>query len=334
MAHIIITQQIPENAHEMFKKAGHRVEVLSKDGPLPHAELKKKVAGADAIVSVLTDKIDGELMDSAGKKLKIIANYAVGFDNIDVKEAKKRAIVVTNTPGVLTESVAEHSVALMFAVAKRIVESDTFVREGKYKHWMPNGFTSSESEKNGLGQQLWGKTIGIVGLGRIGSMLAEICYRGLRMRVLYHDMKHDERLEMELGAEYHLLPTLLERADVVSINVPLMPTTRHLISGKELLLMKKTAILINTSRGPVVDEKALVSALKNGEIAGAGLDVFENEPNLAEGLKDLPNVVLTPHTASATLEARTQMATIVAENVIQVLAGKPAINPVNLPTDS
>lgn len=320
MSTIIITQEIPEIAQELFKKAGHSVDVLSKDGPLPHSELKKKVAGADAIVSVLTDKIDAEVMDSTGKKLKIIANYAVGFDNIDVKEAKKRAIIVTNTPGVLTESVAEHSVALMFAVAKRIVESDTFVRDGRYKHWMPMGF---------IGQQLWGKTIGIVGLGRIGSMLAEICYRGLRMRVLYNDMKHDERLEMELGAEYHLLPTLLERADVVSINVPLMPSTRHLISGKELRLMKKTAILINTSRGPVVDEKALVTALKDGTIAGAGLDVFENEPALAPGLSKLANVVLTPHIASATLEARTAMATIVATNVIEALKGNTPPNVVD-----
>lgn len=329
MAHVIITQQIPEIAQELFKKAGHSVTVLSKDGPLSHAELKNKVAGADAIVSVLTDKIDAEIMDSAsqqdskqaGHKLKIIANYAVGFDNIDVKEAKKRNIMVTNTPGVLTESVAEHSVALIFAVAKRVVESDTFVRDGKYKHWMPTGF---------IGQQLWGKTIGIVGLGRIGSMLAEICYRGLRMRVLYNDMKHDERLEMELGAEYHLLPTLLERADVVSINVPLMPSTRHLISGKELRLMKKTAILINTSRGPVVDEKALVDALREHIIGGAGLDVYENEPALAPGLAKLPNVVLTPHIASATLEARTAMATIVATNVIEALKGNTPPNVVDL----
>jgi len=318
---IILTQQIPSIATELLKKAGHSVEVLSKNGPLSHSELEKKVVGADAIVSALTDKIDGEIMDSIGKQLKIIANYAVGFDNIDVKEAKKRNIIVTNTPGVLTESVAEHSVALMFAVAKRIVESDTFVRAGDYKHWMPTGF---------IGQQLWGKTIGIVGLGRIGSMLAEICYRGLRMRVLYNDMKHDERLEMELGAEYHLLPTLLERADVVSINVPLVPSTRHLISAKELRLMKKTAILINTSRGPVIDEKSLVSALKEGEIAGAGLDVYENEPELTPGLAKLANVVLTPHTASATLEARTAMATIVATNVIEALKGNTPPNSVDV----
>ena len=323
---IIITQQIPKIAQEMLEKAGHQVEVLSQDGPPSREKLLEGVKGADAIVSVLTDKIDGEVMDAVGKQLKIIANYAVGYDNIDIEAAKQRNIAVTNTPGVLTEAVAEHTVALMFAVAKRIAESDKFMRDGKYKHWLPMGLALNGVE--GLGQQLWGKTIGIVGLGRIGSFLAEICFYGLKMKIIYHDVKRDDRFEMELKAEYHELPTLLERSDVVSINVPLLDSTRHLIGSKELKMMKKTAILINTSRGPVVDENALVSALKEGEIRGAGLDVFENEPKLADGLKDLSNVVLTPHTASATLEARITMATIVAKNIIEVLEGKEAINPV------
>lgn len=316
---VIITQQIPEIATDLLKKAGHSVEVLSDDGPVAPALLRQKVKGADAIISVLTDKMDNALMDAAGRQLKIIANYAVGYDNIDVSTAQAKKIAITNTPGVLTEAVAEHTVALMFAVAKRIVEADRFMRAGKYKHWMPMGL---------IGQQLWGKTIGIVGLGRIGSFLAEICFYGLKMKIIYHDVKHDERFEMELKAEYHELPALLERADVVSLNVPLLPETRHLISAKELKMMKKTAILINTSRGPVVDENALVQALREHEIAGAGLDVYENEPKLAEGLDKLDNIVITPHIASATLEARAAMAMIAAKNIIEVLSGRPAVTPV------
>lgn len=317
---IIITQQIPEIAQELLKKAGHSVKILSKDGPLAPTELRQQAKGADAIISILTDKINGEVMDSAGKNLKIIANYAVGYDNINLEDAKMRNIFVTNTPGALTESVAEHSLALMFAVAKRIVEADTFTRQGKYKHWLPVGF---------IGQQLWGKTIGIVGLGRIGSMLAEICYRGLRMKILYNDVAHDHRFESELGAQFHALPILLGKSDFISINVPLLPSTRHLIGEKELSQMKPNAILINTSRGPVVDETALVRALEKNKIAGAGIDVFENEPKLTSGLKELKNIVITPHIASATLEARTEMAQIVAKNVIAVLAGREPINPVN-----
>lgn len=326
---IIITQQIPEIAEELLKKAGHSVDVLSQDGPPSREKLLASVKGADAMISVLTDKIDGEVMDGDRAQLKIIANYAVGYDNIDLEAAKQRNIIITNTPGVLTEAVAEHTVALMFAVAKRIAESDKFMRAGKYKHWLPMGLAASGEE--GLGQQLWGKTMGIVGLGRIGSFLAEICFYGLKMKIVYNDVKRDDRFEMELKAEFHGLPTLLAQSDVVSINVPLLDSTRHLISAKELQIMRKTAILINTSRGPVIDENALVTALREHEIAGAGLDVFENEPNLADGLRDLSNVVLTPHSASATLEARIAMAEIAAQNIIKVLSGKPAMTPVSAP---
>ena len=323
---IIITQEIPKIAEELLKKAGHSVVVLSQDGPPSREKLLESVKGADAMISVLSDKIDGEVMDGGRARLKIIANYAVGYDNIDLDAAKQRNIVVTNTPGVLTEAVAEHTVALMFAVAKRITESDKFMRAGEYKHWLPMGLAASGEE--GLGQQLWGKTIGIVGLGRIGSFLAEICYYGLKMKIVYNDVKRDDRFEMELKAQHHELPTLLAQSDVVSINVPLVDSTRHLISAKELQIMKKTAILINTSRGAVIDENALVAALREHEIAGAGLDVFENEPDIADGLKGLSNVVLTPHSASATLEARLSMAEMAAKNIIKVLAGGEALNPV------
>jgi glyoxylate reductase len=319
MPNIIITQKIPDLTEELLNAAGHTVTILSEDGPLPKEQLIQKITGAEAIISVLTDKIDFEVMQAAGSNLKIIANYAVGFDNIDLEAAKKLNIVVTNTPGVLTEAVAEHTIALILAVAKHINQADAFVRGGQYKHWLPLGF---------LGNQIWGQTIGIVGLGRIGSFLAEMCFYGFKMNITYFDVKRDERFEMDLKAEYRDLSSLLKEADIVSINVPLLPSTHHLISTKELELMKPSAILVNTSRGPVLDEAALVTALQNKKIAGAGLDVFEFEPALSPGLSDLDNVVLTPHTASATHEAREAMAKIAAQNVIAVLSGQSPLNSV------
>ncbi len=315
---IFVTRKIPKNGIELLK-AAHEVEVYEKDQVIPRTELLEKIAGKDAVVTVLTEQVDAEFFDAAGDQLKVVANYAVGFDNIDVREASKRDIFITNTPGVLTEAVAEHTFALMMTVARRVVEADDFVRAGKFYHWMPLGF---------LGPSLWGKTIGIVGLGRIGSWVAEAAFRAFHMKVLYHDPDRHDEFEMKLDAEYHELPTLLKRADVVTLHVPLVDSTRHLIGKKELALMKETAILVNTARGPVVDESALYSALKDRNIFGAGLDVFEDEPKLHPGLAKLPNVVLTPHIASATTEAREAMAEIAAQNVLAVLAGKPPLNPV------
>jgi glyoxylate reductase len=319
MSTVFICRPIPELAESILRQGGIEVFKNEQDKILSSEELKKAVKGMDGVLSLLTDKIDGEVMDAAGKQLKVVANYAAGFDNIDVEAAKKRKVVITNTPGVLTEAVAEHTIALMAAVARRLVESDKFIREGKYKQWMPMGF---------LGPQFWGKTLGVVGLGRIGSFVAEMVFRGFHMEILYYDIKRDERLEMEVDAKFTKLEDLLRRSDFVTLHVPLLPQTRHLISAAQFKLMKKTAILINTSRGPVVDEEALVEALKGNEIWGAGLDVFEKEPKVHPELVKMDNVVLTPHIASATQEARNAMAKIAAENLVAVLRGEKPLNPV------
>ena len=310
---VFITRPIPGSAEEMLKNAGFEVVVNSEDKILTKDELKKAIVGFDAILSLLTDHIDGEVMEAAGIQLKVIANYAVGFDNIDIEAAKQRGIFVTNTPGVLTEAVAEHTFALLVAAARRIVEADKFTREGKYKQWEPFGF---------IGPQVWGKTIGIIGLGRIGSWVGQIAFNGFRMKILYFDVKQNPEFEMENQATFGQINDILTQADFVTLHVPLLPETHHLMNTDRLKLMKKTAILVNTSRGPVVDEKALVEALKNGAIAAAALDVFENEPNLADGLASLPNVILTPHIASATKEAREAMSKTAAENIIAVLSSQ------------
>lgn len=314
---IFITRQIPEAGIKLLRKRGYQIKIFKKSMPIPRKELLRSVKGVDAICSLLTDKIDGKVMDAAGPQLKIIANYAVGFDNIDLKAAKERKIFVTNTPGVLTESVAEHTFALMFAVAKRLIEADKFVRAGKYKGWDPNLF---------IGQHLWDKTLGIIGLGRIGKWVGEVAYEGLSMKILYKDIKRNEEFEMRCDAKYRPLKRLLKESDIVTVHVPLLPSTYHLIGEEEFRLMKKTAIFINTSRGAVVDEKALVKALKNKWIFGAGIDVYEHAPKLTPGLTKLDNIVLTPHTASATALARNNMAKIVAENIISALKGEVPLN--------
>ena len=315
---VLITRQIPEVATELLK-SHFTIEQWKKESPMPRHVLLDSVRGVDAILSCLTEKIDDTLLSAAGSQLKIVANYAVGFDNIDLEAARRHNVVVTNTPGVLTEAVAEHTVALMFAAVRQIVAGDQFVRSGEYEYWLPMGF---------LGPQLWGKTLGIVGLGRIGGWVAQIAAIGLRMKVIYTSPVRDEELEFRLGIKHHDLDTVLKESDVVSIHVPLLPSTHHLIGKRELKLMKPSAYLINTSRGPVIDEEALIEALQNKTIAGAGLDVFEHEPKIPTPLKNLPNVVLTPHIASSTFEARNAMAEIAAKNILAVLAGKPPLNPV------
>lgn len=317
MPKVFVCRPIPEIGINILKEKRFEVEVNRENRVLSKEELKEKVRGVDAILSLLTDKIDGEAMDAAGPQLKIVANMAVGFDNIDVQAAKTRNIMVTNTPGVLTEAVAEHTFALLLACARHIAESDRYTREGKFKQWEPLGF---------LGPQLTGKTIGIVGLGRIGSVVAQIAKKGFGMKVVYYDVKPNIDFEKEFEAQLLSIEDLLKNSDFVSIHVPLLPQTRHFINEERLKMMKKEAILINTSRGPVVDEKALVEALKNGEIAAAGLDVYEFEPKLSSGLAELPNVVLTPHTASATYEARNAMSRMAAENIIAALSGQTPPN--------
>ncbi len=303
----------------MLREAGFDVEISDFDGVLAREQLLQKVKGVDAILSLLTDKMNAEVMDAAGPQLKIIANYAVGIDNIDLKDAAAHNVIITNTPEVLTESVAEHAIALMFALAHRIVESDQFMRDGKYVGWAPMLF---------LGNDLVGKTLGLVGLGRIGADVAKRMHDGFEMKIVYYDAKRNEELEEKYNLEYKDLDSLFKESDFVSIHVPLTPETKHLISAERLKMMKKTAYLINTSRGPVVDEIALVEALKSGEIKGAALDVYEQEPKMAPGLAELPNTVLTPHTASATEETRGAMSELAAKNIIAVLSGKEPITPV------
>lgn len=318
---VFITRKIPENGIRLLKQKGHKVKVGSQVRNLAAKEIAIKGKGADALLCLLTDTIDGKLMDALGPQLKVIANYAVGFDNIDVGAARKRSIQVTNTPGVLTEAVAEHAVALIFGIVRRLAESDRFVRAKKYKGWEPELF---------LGEELQGKILGIVGHGRTGCRVADILQKGLGMKVLYYDVVRDKKAEARCGIQYASFFGLLKKADVVSLHVPLLPSTRHLISRKELSAMKKTAYLINTSRGPVVDEKMLVKAMKKNWITGAALDVFESEPAFTPGLLDLENVLLTPHIASATRETRKKMAELAAKNIIAVLSGKKPQNPVRI----
>ncbi len=319
MPKVFITRQIPETGINLLREKEFEVEVSDFDGVLPREQLLEKIKGADAVLSLLTDKVNAEFFDAAGPQLKIVANYAVGYDNIDMAEVKKRGIIATNTPDVLTESVAEHAIALMIGVARRVVESDKFMRGGKYIGWAPMLL---------LGNDLAGKTLGLVGLGRIGARVAEIAKSGFNMKVVYFDVKRNETLEKNLGLEYAELDAVLKQADFISVHVPLLEGTRHLINAEKFKIMKPGAYLVNTSRGPVVDEKALVEALKNKTIKGVGLDVFEEEPKMAPGLAELDNVILTPHTASATEETRNAMSELAAKNIIEVLEGREALTPI------
>ncbi|HAO64916.1 TPA: D-glycerate dehydrogenase [Candidatus Taylorbacteria bacterium] len=316
---IFVTRKIPDIGISMLRDKGYEVEVSQKEGALTKAELivALKAKPYDAVICLLNDQIDEEVL-AAAPSVKIFSNFAVGFNNIDLKAAAEKKVLVTNTPGTSDESVAEHTVALMLAIAHRIVEDDDFVRDGKYTGWDPNLLT---------GFNLRGLTLGLIGAGHIGEHVATICKNGFGMNVIYYDVKQNEKIEKELGAKF--APTIeeaLKEADVVSLHVPLLPTTQHLLNAGHFAMMKKTAILINTSRGPVVDEQALVEALRNGTIRAAGIDVYEKEPHITKGLVSLPNVVLTPHTASSTQEARDGMSKIAALNVIAVLEGQTPPN--------
>jgi len=318
MPKVFITRQIPEKGIKLLKDKGFEVEV-GPEGKIKREELLEKVKGVEAILSVLTEKIDKEVMEAAGEQLKVIANYAVGYNNVDVKEAKKKNIVVTNTPGVLTNAVADHAAAFLLTAACRLIEADKYTKEGKYKAWGP---------KLLLGGDIYSRTLGIIGLGRIGRAVASRMKNGFKMKVIYHDVHRNEELEQKEGYEYKEINDLLKEADFISLHTALTKETKHLINKERLEMMKSSAYLINTSRGPVIDEKALVEALKEKKIAGAALDVFENEPELSPGLADLDNIVLAPHIASATLETRDKMAEMAANNVIAVLEGKEPLNPV------
>lgn len=314
---IFITREIPKPGIDLLKKE-FTVEMNPHDRVLRKEEIIKGVKGKDGLLCLLTDPIDKDVI-AAEPRLKMIASYAVGYDNIDVAAATELGIPVSNTPGVLTQTTAELAWALLFSVSRRIVEGDTFTREGQFNGWAPMLL---------LGQDISQKTLGVVGTGRIGTAFA-LKSKGFDMKVLYTDEQKNEQLERELDAKQVPLPTLLKESDFISLHVPLTKATFHLIDEKELKSMKKTAVLINTSRGPIIRETALIKALKEHWIFGAGLDVYEKEPVISEELKSLKNVILQPHTGSGTFETRSKMALMAAENLLIGIKGGVPPNCIN-----
>ncbi|MBS3816340.1 MAG: D-glycerate dehydrogenase [Candidatus Thermoplasmatota archaeon] len=308
---VFVSREIPEPGLKKLRKR-YEVQVSKKPRNLTKEELVENVAGKDALLCLLTDTIDRDVI-KAGDELKVISNYAVGYDNIDVKAATERNIAVTNTPGVLTEATAELAVSLMLSAARNVVEGDKFVREDRFEGWDPTLM---------LGHELHEKTLGIIGMGNIGRKVAQIC-KGFEMDILYHSRTRKEKVEEKIGAEYTDIESLLSKADFVSLHVPLTDETEKMIGPKELEMMKEDAYLINTARGGVVDEEVLIDFLEEEKIAGAGIDVYADEPSNANpGYYDLNNVVLTPHLGSATHRAREGMATMAADNLIDVLEGR------------
>jgi len=314
---VLITRKIPGEFVERLKNAGFEVDLWNRDCPMGRQDLLERVVSVDALLSLLTDKIDAELMDKAGPSLKIISNYAVGFDNIDLDEAKKRGIVVTNTPSKeVNEAVAEHTWALILALSRRIVEADEATRRGGYYGWDPDIF---------LGRSLVGKTLGIIGLGNIGTMVARRA-KGYEMNVIYNKHNPDPEAEKELGVKFASLDELLSTSDFISLHIPLTEETRGLINKETLGKMKRGSYLVNTARGPIVCEQDLAEALRTGVLAGAALDVFENEPNINPELLAMENVILTPHIASSTWEARLKMTDQAVSAILDFFSGKTPEN--------
>ena len=311
---VFVTRQIPQVGLDMLEEH-FEVTVNPYDRVLTEEELIEGVTDAHGLLCLLTDAITSKVMD-ASPYLKVISNYAVGYNNIDVVAATQRGIPVTNTPGVLTDATADLAWALIMSVGRRIVEGDTYTRKGRFVGWGPMLL---------LGGAVAGKTLGIVGMGRIGQAVARRA-TGFDMPILYHDVERVHSVEELYNARYVSLDELLETSDFVTLHAPLTDGTKHMVGKRELGMMKKTAYLINTARGPLVDEQALVEALREGVIAGAGLDVYEDEPKLATGLAELPNTVLLPHLGSATLETRSKMAEMAASNVIAALRGETPPN--------
>lgn len=315
---VYLTREIPPSAVELLK-THFDVRMNSEDRNAHRSELKREAKEAHALLCLLTDRIDEELLARA-PELRIVANMAVGYDNIDLRAATKLGIMVTNTPGVLSETTADLTWALILGTARRIVESDRYTRDRKFSGWEPMLF---------LGSDVYDKTLGIIGFGRIGRAVARRA-SGFDMKVLYHDeTKAAISVERRLRAKRVPLKTLLRESDYVTLHVPLTGKTRHLIGADQLRDMKSTAFFFNTSRGPVVHEKDLAKALKQGIIAGAGLDVYEREPALARGLAEIPNVILLPHIGSASIETRTKMALMAARNIVEALAGRRPPNLLN-----
>ena len=316
---IFVTRRLPQGAMDLLEE-NFNVECNPNDRVLTREELLSSVKGKQGLLPLLTETVDGEVMDAAGQGLKVIANYAVGYNNIDVAAATARKIAVTNTPEVLTETTADLTMGLLLSVARRIVEADTFARAGKYRNWAPLLL---------VGADIHNKTLGLFGFGRIGFAVARRA-AGFDMRVLYHDLQRAEaEVEKQVNAEYVDKETLLKESDFISVHVPLSPDTLHMIGPEELSSMKSTAFLINTSRGEVIDEDALVAALGAKKIAGAGLDVFEHEPKIHPALAKMDNVVILPHIGSASIETRTQMGLVAAKNLIAALRGDVPPNCLN-----
>jgi glyoxylate reductase len=312
---VLVTREIPDAGLRLLRDFG--VTVLA-EGPPAREELLEAARGSAGILSTVTESVDAELMDAAGEDLKVVANMAVGYDNIDLDAAGERDVVVTNTPEVLNETTADTAFMLLLAAARRLGEAERLLRSGEWDAWGPMQLT---------GPDVWGKKLGVLGFGRIGQAVARRA-RGFDMEVLYHDQYRNEEAEQELGARNLDLDELLRTCDFISVHTPLTPETRHLIGQEELELMRPMAVLVNSSRGPVVDEAALADALEEGIIFAAGLDVYEEEPEVHPKLLGLENVVLAPHIGSASIETRDRMAELAAENLVAVLRGEEPKTPV------
>ena len=312
---ILLTRKLPDKGMSRLRSDAH-LDLWEEDDAIPREEMLKRASECDALICLLSETIDGEIMNTG---IKAIGNYAVGYDNIDIGEATSRGIPVFNTPGVLTDATADIAMSLLLAAARRLVEADSYIREGRFTGWSPELF---------LGKDLKGSRLGVIGAGKIGGAVLKRA-KGFGMELTYNSRERKPQLEKETGATYCDLDDILKRSDFVSLNVPLTDETHHLIGRKELKMMKNDSILINTSRGPVVDEGELYSALVNGEIMAAGLDVFEEEPKVYPPLLELKNVVMLPHLGSATVNTRTRMAEMVIDDVINYLKDKDVENCVN-----
>ena len=319
MSTVVVTGRIPQPGIDLLREAGHHVVAWEEAHAISRDELLRRVAGADVIVSLLTERVDAELLDAAGSQLQAVCNVAVGYNNIDVAACRERGVTATNTPGVLTDATADIAMALILMVTRRLSEGERLIRAREPWQW---GMFMM------LGSGIQGARLGIVGMGQIGVALARRA-RAFGMEIAYSNRRPcDEAVVTELDASYLSMDELLATSDIVSLHCPYSPDTHHLISTPQLQAMKRSAFLINTARGPVVDEAALVAALEAGELAGAGLDVFEKEPEVHAGLLDRDDVVLIPHLGSATIETRTAMATLAARNALGVLAGSGPLTPI------
>lgn len=315
---VFITSKLPSKIDRYLRSKGFTVSVYTGKEPLSKNELIKKASKADGIITLLSNKVDREVLDELSN-CKVIANYAVGYNNIDIQYAKKKGIVVTNTPGVLSDATAELTIALILACTRRLIEAEKFMREGKFKGWMPDLF---------LGTELKGKTVGIVGAGEIGTEVARRI-KAFKTKIIYFNRSKNSIIENELKGKKVSLDFLMKNADIITVHLPLTADTYHIIDREKLKLMKKSAIIVNVARGEVIDEKYLIELLKKKRIKAAGFDVYENEPDINPELTKLKNVVLLPHIGSATTETREEMAMLAARNVEAALKGKKPITPVN-----